>query len=73
MEVQQSLTKQVLPPAHYADLRLPDGSHSGVRVDALRGVIEIQRRGTKYYFDLTQIQDNLPVAIITNTCYDGGR
>lgn len=41
-----------LPRPLYHDLRLPDGSHSGVRVDAQRLVLEIQRKGVKYYFDL---------------------
>jgi hypothetical protein len=41
-----------LPQPQYKPLRLPDGTHSGVCYDPLRGVLEIQRKGTKYYFDL---------------------
>lgn len=47
--------KQVLPLARYEDLRLPDGTHSGVRVDVVRGILEVQRKGKRHYFDLTQI------------------
>lgn len=41
----------------FRDLLLPDGKHSGVRIDARRLILEVQRRGTRYYFDLTQIVD----------------
>lgn len=41
-----------LPEPRYKPLRLPDGTHSGVCVDVSRLVLEIQRKGVKYYFDL---------------------
>lgn len=44
-----------LPQSQYIDLHLPDGTHSGVRVDSRRGVLEIQRRGIKHYFDLAEV------------------
>lgn len=37
---------------HYIDLRFPDGTHTGVRVDWARGIVEIRRRGVNYYFDI---------------------
>jgi len=59
------------PVARYEALRLPDGSHSGVCVDRSRYVIEIQRKGVKYYFDLAI----LPQGIVKqeNVCYDGAQ
>jgi len=41
-----------VPNAKYDPIYLPDGTHSGVRVDRERGIIEVQRKGIKYYFDL---------------------
>ena len=35
------------PSAAYEDLRFADGSHTGVRVDRRRLVIEVQRRGRR--------------------------
>lgn len=45
-----------LPEPTYIDLRLPDGTHSGVRLDLGRGILEVQRRGVKHVFDLATIQ-----------------
>lgn len=44
----------IIPPpiARYEALRLPDGTHSGARIDRARFILEIQRKGVKYYFDL---------------------
>ena len=65
--------KSILPLARYEDLRLPDGSHSGVRVDAVRGILEVQKRGIRYYFDLTQIIVKCPIAADKELCYDTGQ
>lgn len=49
--------KVSLPKAQYADLRLPSRDRRGklvARYDPLRGILEIQDSGMKYYFDLTQ-------------------
>lgn len=51
-----------LPTANYVALRLPDGRHSGVRWDAARGVLEVQKQGVRYYFDLA-------LAVAEQTCY----
>jgi len=59
-----------LPAPQYQILRLPNGKHSGVAVDLRRWVLEVQRDGIKYYFDLTQ----LSAKTIENTpepCYTG--
>lgn len=45
-----------LPPQHWVDLRLPDGTHSGVRVDLARGLLEVQKRSGRHVFDLTLLQ-----------------
>jgi len=45
-----------LPEPDYIDLRLADGTHSGVRLDMVRGILEVQKRGVKHVFDLTTIQ-----------------
>ena len=45
------------PSAAYEDLRFADGSHTGVRVDRRRLLIEVQRRGRREYFDLALIID----------------
>lgn len=55
-------TNRILPSSQYIDIRLPDGSHSGVRVDSRRGVLEIQRKGVRYYFDLVQVAETTGVA-----------
>lgn len=47
-----------LPAARYVDLRFADGSHTGVRIDRARGVIEVQKRGRREYFDLVLIIDS---------------
>lgn len=61
----------VRPPIpRYEALRLPNGRHSGVCVDRARLILEVQRDGIKYYFDLalfTQVVDKTP-----EPCYDGG-
>lgn len=55
-----------LPPPHWKDLRLPDGTHSGVRVDLLRGLLEVQKRSGKHIFDLTSLQ---PLEEGERVCY----
>lgn len=55
-----------LPTPHWKDLRLPDGTHSGVRVDLLRGLLEVQKRSGKHIFDLTQMQ---PIEDVERICY----
>lgn len=41
-----------LPLPQYVDARYPDNKIA-FRYDPLRGIIEIQRNGIRYYFDLT--------------------
>ncbi len=55
-----------LPPPHWVDLRLPDGTHSGVRVDLRRGLLEVQRRSGKHIFDLAQIST---IEDVERICY----
>lgn len=43
------------PRSRYIDLRLPSGKHSGLRLDPVRMVLELQREGIKYYFDLAMM------------------
>lgn len=38
----------------YVDVRYPDG-WIAFRYDPKRGIVEIQRRGQKFYFDLAKI------------------
>ena len=47
----------VLPAPKYIDLLYPDGTHSGIRFDARRGLLEVQKRGIKHVFDLAVIVD----------------
>ena len=48
-----------LPAPTYTDLRFDDGTHSGVRIDLRRGILEVQKRGVKHLFDLATIgQEN---------------
>lgn len=44
------------PVAQYEPIYLPDGTHSGVRFDRNRGILEIQKKGVKYFFDLALMQ-----------------
>jgi len=44
------------PVAQYESIFLPDGTHSGVRFDRNRGILEIQKKGVKYFFDLALMQ-----------------
>lgn len=55
----------------YVDLRYPDGKLAG-RYDPARGILEIQRAGAKYYFDLTLCQI-LPLENKQEVCYDFNR
>lgn len=43
------------PHCEYIDLRLPNGKHSGLRLDVARMVLELQREGIRYYFDLAMM------------------
>lgn len=49
---------RALPAARYVDLRFADGSHTGVRLDCARGVLEVQKRGRREYFDIALIIDS---------------
>jgi hypothetical protein len=42
------------PASQYVELRLPDGKLA-CRFDPIRGLLEVQSRGIKHYFDLTQV------------------
>lgn len=53
----------------YIDLRFPDGTHSGVRVDLARGIVEIRKRGTNYYFDVAVLSAGT-VDVSAQTCYN---
>lgn len=50
-------------------VRYPDG-RIAFRYDPVRGIVELQDRRHKYYFDLTQIIVNYPIDKSTNMCYD---
>ena len=54
--------------ANYIDLRYPDGTHTGVRVDWKRGIIEVRKRGKDYYFDIAVLTER--VEKIDEVCYD---
>lgn len=43
--------KNILPSPQYVDLPFSDGGLAG-RFDPVRGVLEVQRRGVKHYYDL---------------------
>lgn len=51
-----------LPEPHYEPIYFPDGTHSGVRFDRLRGILEIQKKGVKQWFDLTTMRPVTPNA-----------
>lgn len=61
----------MLPQPHYVDLRSPDGRLLA-RYDPTRGILEIAQRGTKYYFDLTQVR-LLALEEPEQTCYNFDR
>lgn len=46
------------PAARYEELRFADGTHTGVRVDRGRMVLEVQKRGRREYFDIALIVDS---------------
>lgn len=46
-----------LPAPAYIDLKLPDGRHSGIRLDLDRGILEVQKQGVRYVFDLATLRD----------------
>lgn len=58
------------PASRYQDLRLPDGTHTGVRVDVARWIIQVKRRGVLYYFDLAHLIAQDPIASGKPVCYD---
>lgn len=45
-----------LPSADYETIYFPNGDHTGVRFDRSRWILEIQKRGIKYYFDLANLK-----------------
>ena len=59
----------LLPPAAYQDIRLPDGTHSGVRIDCARGILEIQRRGVRHYYDLVLMRPIEAIDTKEQSCY----
>lgn len=54
--VEVSVTYLQLPVPHYETIYLPDGTHSGVRFDRFRGILEIQKKGVKHFVDLATLQ-----------------
>lgn len=54
--------------SQYQDLRWPDG-RLAARYDPARGMLEVQHRGDKCYFDLTQV---LPIANGEQRVYNNG-
>lgn len=46
------------PPYRYRDLRTPAGALVG-RYDPERNILEVLHRGTKHYFDLSVIQQEI--------------
>lgn len=55
-------TKSILPSPQYIELKFVDGGLAG-RYDPVRGVLEVQKRGMKHYFDLTQIRLSVKEAV----------
>jgi hypothetical protein len=55
------------PVPQYEILRLPNGKHSGACFDARRFVLEIQRDGIKYYFDLALFSQGIDK--LDEVCY----
>lgn len=51
-----TVTPGYKPIAQYEPIYLPDGTHSGVRYDRIRGILEIQKKGVKHFFDLTALR-----------------
>lgn len=45
-----------LPTSNYETIYFPNGDHTGVRFDRKRWILEIQKRGIKYYFDLANLK-----------------
>lgn len=60
--IQIQETINILPPAQYEPLEFPD-KKLAARFDPIRGILEIQRAGIKYYFDLTQIRLSVKEAV----------
>lgn len=58
--VQVDVTFFPLPTPHYETIYFADGSHSGVRFDRFRGILEIQKRGVKHFVDLATLQSITP-------------
>ena len=59
-----------LPQVRFVDLRGPDGTHSGARLDVQRGILEIHRRGSVYVFDLAKLLQ--PIENVEKVCYTEG-
>lgn len=55
----------------YVDLRYPDGKLAA-KYDPARGILEVQRNGTKFYFDLTLCKI-LTIEKAPEVCYDFNR
>lgn len=49
-----NMMEMTMPQSNYVDVPYPDGSLA-FRLDTERMIVEIQRRGIKYYFDLRTI------------------
>jgi hypothetical protein len=45
-----------LSQSRYIDLRFDDGTHSGVRLLRGTSIIEVQRKGVKKLFDLSEYE-----------------
>lgn len=58
--VQVAATFFQLPTPHYETIYLADGTHSGVRFDRFRGILEIQKKGVKHFFDLATLRPITP-------------
>lgn len=64
----------ILPSPQYIELKFVDGGLAA-RYDPVRGVLEVQRRGMKHYFDLAQLKETVKKTVDNSPelCYDGDR
>lgn len=51
-----TVTVLQFPEPHYVPIYFADGTHTGVRFDPFRGILEIQKKGVKHFFDLTALR-----------------
>jgi len=57
----------IVPVPHYIELRFSSGKLAA-RYDPVRGILELQERGVRQYFDLALV--DLPLENQTDVCYN---